>query len=379
MHLIPTLHECQIIKNGHFTLKSGIETTLYCDFKGGIQYPLLMADLSAALAKILRPHFAVSGVPMGGQIYATTVSQLTKRPLMLIRDQQKTYGTKQQIEGYQHQVILIEDVITSGYSVLQTIELLKNLNIKVVQIVALLDRQVGGVEKIINLGYRVDCVYTLTDLQAGYNVTELGQKLLEIKRKKNTRLIASLDVDDVEEIYQYIEIMGPHVCAIKLHSFLYPTLDTDKILDLKQKHEFMIIDDQKLADIPYISLKLVNKVIHFADLVTVHGLVGQELLDAISSKIGILMVYDMTVSGNLFDENYKSKVGNLKLKSVVGMISPKRVKGYLTFTTGISNIEISDSMGQRYQTVRGVDADFLIVGRSLYESRNIGETIKEYK
>jgi uridine monophosphate synthetase len=85
----------------------------------------------------------------------------------MCRKEAKDYGTKKQIEGiYQsgQDCLIIEDVITTGDSVLQIAELLKNQGLQVKNIVVLVDRQQGGKEALMAAGYQLHSIYTLDEI-----------------------------------------------------------------------------------------------------------------------------------------------------------------------------------------------------------------------
>jgi len=165
--LIKQLKQHNLVKTGDFVLKSGIRSNLYFDFKGLINHPKLVNALCEELSQLITNQSAVcvAGVPLGGIPYATMVSHITNLPQVLIREEPKTYGLQQQIEGYVSgtKIILVEDVITTGQSVINTINILKANHIDIAQIICILDRAQGGVDKIIELGYDVSCLYKASD------------------------------------------------------------------------------------------------------------------------------------------------------------------------------------------------------------------------
>lgn len=87
-------------------------------------------------------------------------------PAVLIREKVKDYGTKKAIEGdfdIDCPIVLIEDVITTGSSVCEIIEILESQNIKIAQILTILDREQNGIERIQSLGYHVQSLFTLSE------------------------------------------------------------------------------------------------------------------------------------------------------------------------------------------------------------------------
>lgn len=168
MELVKCLREVNLIKTGKFILKSGMESNLYFDFKGIISYPKLLLDISHKLSELIDDDkkFCIAGVPIGGLSYAVMVSQIKNLPMIIIRQEKKNYGTCQQIEGntFNYDVILLEDVITTGESVLGSIDILESNNIKIRKIICILDRECGGVERISKKGYEVVSCFKINDI-----------------------------------------------------------------------------------------------------------------------------------------------------------------------------------------------------------------------
>ncbi len=153
-----------LIQHGDFILKSGKRTNIYINLKDIISYPTLLNDIGTQLSLLALP-FPLCAVPLGGIPFTLILGQLLTRPCMIIRDDIKTYGMKKQIEGVIHkEVVLIEDVVTTGQSVLKVIQLLSSYDIVVKQILVVLDREEGGVSMLRHLGYQVDCLYQLSQL-----------------------------------------------------------------------------------------------------------------------------------------------------------------------------------------------------------------------
>ena len=87
--------------------------------------------------------------------------------MLLKRKEIKDYGTRKIIEGDYHKndtCIIIEDVITTGSSVIDTINILEENGIKVTNIVSLIDRQQGGVELLKDKGYSVEAIISLQEI-----------------------------------------------------------------------------------------------------------------------------------------------------------------------------------------------------------------------
>jgi len=394
MHLISQLKKHNIIKTGIFTLKSGETSNIYFDFKSVISYPNLMANISYELSKLVSTIGMLCGVPQGGIPYACNISQINNMPMILLRDEKKEYGTQKQVEGelFDKKVILIEDVITTGASVLNAIGLLEKNGLKVKQVICILDREAGGVNILKDSGYRVSSLLTMTDclkyvepIQTIKIKNQITKKLFNLINMKKTNLVVSLDMDNTETLFSILDLIGDHICAVKIHFDVFISLHEDflaKLNEIKLKKNFMVIEDRKFADIPFISLKQLDFVQEFADIVTVHGICGESLIKEMNKRnVGLLPVHMMSVEGNLIDSTYSNKMLDIckRYNNVVGFVSQKKIDNYLTFSPGIKLNKGTDNMGQKYNSVVDSDADIFIVGRGIYESANVLEETVAYK
>jgi orotate phosphoribosyltransferase len=119
---------------------------------------------------------AVGGMTMGADplISATSVvSHLTGRPLagLIVRKAVKDHGTGRYIEGLANvkagdKVAMLEDVVSTGGSVLQACERMRDAGLEVASICCVLDRGEGGREKLLEAGYRVRAIFTRPELVA---------------------------------------------------------------------------------------------------------------------------------------------------------------------------------------------------------------------
>lgn len=107
----------------------------------------------------------ICGVPYTALPIATLLSVQTKKSMLMRRKEVKAYGTKKSIEGHYKtgQVCLIvEDVVTSGSSVLETVKDLCSEGLVVSDAVVILDREQGGYQNCEKNNVRVKSLYTIS-------------------------------------------------------------------------------------------------------------------------------------------------------------------------------------------------------------------------
>lgn len=391
MDLIHQLKCCNIIKVGNFTLKSGLKSNLYFDFKGLISYPKLISQISYELSKMITKNYVICGVPLGGIPYAVSVSQILNYPMILLRDEKKDYGMCQQIEGnvFNKEVVLIEDVITTGGSVLGAIDILEKNGISVKQIVCILNRDAGGVELLLSKGYDVKWLFKMCDIVDHKTImnelvikNDVGNKLMNVIKNKKTNLVLSLDVCDVSRFVDILNSVCDYVCAVKVHCDIFSDDKIRSVLYEFKKKDLLIIEDRKFADIGSICTKQLDVIKEHADIVTVHGICGYPMIKELDKYgVGLLLIHMMSVEDCLIDTIYECKVVDMgmKCKNIIGFVSQKKVDGFLTFSPGVKLKDGVDNMGQKYKSIDKCNADIFIVGRGIYECDDIVGTTITYR
>jgi len=171
--LIHRLYELGAIKFGSFTLKSGDISPFYIDLRLTISSPKLLVTLAECMYAAARkfPFDLVCGVPYTALPFATAISIQHSIPMIMRRKEKKEYGTAQEIEGiYQadQKCLIVEDVITTGESIFETISPLQKEGLIVEDIVVLVDREQGGRKLIESKGFRVHPICTVSEI-----ITEL--------------------------------------------------------------------------------------------------------------------------------------------------------------------------------------------------------------
>ncbi len=168
-NLILSLFKIGAVRFGTFTLKSGIESPVYLDLRRTVSFPDLLIAIAEALYEQMHPlHFdLICGVPYTALPFATAISVRHQCPMMLLRKERKAYGTGQLLEGvFQkgQRCLLIEDVVTSGSSLLASAEAIRQEGLLVEEAVVFIDRCQGGIKTLKKQGLRTYPVLTLPEM-----------------------------------------------------------------------------------------------------------------------------------------------------------------------------------------------------------------------
>lgn len=159
--LIDLLKENEVFKEGHFILSSGKESDYYIDMKKAITEP----DILSTVAKLITQKIAddnidkVAGPALGAVPIATAISLESNIPLLMIRKEKKSYGTSKLIEGELNEgdeVIVVEDVTTTGGSLIRAIKAVQASGGNVKRAFVIVDRLEGAVEAFENEGIKLE-------------------------------------------------------------------------------------------------------------------------------------------------------------------------------------------------------------------------------
>ncbi len=167
--LILALHAAGCVQFGDFTLASGRRSPIYLDLRRMASDPTLLRQAANAYAALLAPLRCdrLAAVPYAALPIGTAVALATDKPLIYPRKEVKSYGTAQLIEGIYaagERVVVIEDLVTSGGSVLKAIAALEAAGLDLVDVVVLIDREQGGAQALAAAGYRLHAALTLSQI-----------------------------------------------------------------------------------------------------------------------------------------------------------------------------------------------------------------------
>ncbi|MDK2831670.1 MAG: orotate phosphoribosyltransferase [Methanolobus sp.] len=167
--LIDALKACGAVKFGDFTLASGKKSSYYIDIKKASTDPKTLKIIAKEAGKVIKDMNldAVGGVVLGGVPLATAVSMETDLPLILIRKSEKEYGTGGRFVGdFQEgsKILLLEDVTTSGGSVMDAIVAIREAGAVVDSVITVVDRESGAEKSLSDIGVKLVPLVRASDL-----------------------------------------------------------------------------------------------------------------------------------------------------------------------------------------------------------------------
>lgn len=156
---------------GDFTLRSGRKSNYYLDKYLFETQPDILKALGKMFAGYVEDSTTlIAGAELGGVSLAAATSMASGKPFVIIRNARKDYGTSKPFEGKLSdgdQVLLVEDIATTGGQVLEAARLISQIGAKVERIVAVIDRQEGARENIEKAGLVFESLFTKADLGIG--------------------------------------------------------------------------------------------------------------------------------------------------------------------------------------------------------------------
>ncbi|GLV34953.1 rudimentary-like [Carabus blaptoides fortunei] len=376
-----------------------------------------LADLLIEHLGSVKDYKLLCGVPYTALPIATVMSVKTGVSMVMRRKEAKDYGTRKMIEGKFAEgdsCLIVEDVVTSGGSILETVNDLKNVGLSATDAIVVLNRQQGGenilkingvtmhslltISQLLEYLFEAKCIDQtivdkvknyLTDTQienntikipkynrlkmafsarAEYSKNAIGKKLFQIMSDKKTNLCIAADLTSSTKLLTLAEQIGSHICILKTHIDMiedYSKTFVEKLRNIAKAHNFLIMEDRKFADIgktvSWQFSKGVYNISSWADLITAHALPGKGLIQAINEsegkERGIFLLAEMSSTGNLCTESYSAssiKLAQEYPESVAGIVcqSPKFVEipHLIQLTPGIQLDNVGDNLGQQYNS-----------------------------
>lgn len=228
-----------------------------------------------------------------------------------------------------------------------------------------------------------------------------AQKLFALMDKKKSNLAASIDVTTKDQLLKLADEVGSEICVLKTHIDIVEDFNEDLIKELtalSKKHDFLIFEDRKFADIGNtIKLQYEKGIYHiarWASITNMHPLMGADAILGLKNVglplgNGLLLLAELSAKGNLITNDYKNaavKMAKDHCDFVIGFISQHKLTddaALIHMTPGIHLSTQGDALGQNYttpsQAIIHNGSDIIIVGRGIYQAQYPKQAAKQYR
>ena len=169
--LILELFDIGCLLFGEYVQASGATFSYYIDLRKIISNPHIFNQVLDAYGDIVKTleFDRIAGIPYGALPTATGLALNLQRPMIFPRKEVKAHGTRRLIEGNFHPgetVVVIDDILISGKSVMEGADKLKSAGLKIEDIVVFIDHEGGAKERLADNGYRAHSVLSISDITA---------------------------------------------------------------------------------------------------------------------------------------------------------------------------------------------------------------------
>lgn len=159
-----------VLKEGNFTLASGKQSNYYIDIKGALLNPVFMTSMSRMCVRVILQHpvDAIASIELGSVPLMGCLVKEMSLPGLVVRKKKKEHGTEKRIEGNIkgiRDVVLLEDVVTTGNSTLNAVYALLANGLTVRKVITIFDRLDNDLKSKLNTaGIDYHPLYTSKDL-----------------------------------------------------------------------------------------------------------------------------------------------------------------------------------------------------------------------
>ncbi len=184
--LILRLYDLGCIQFGEYVQASGAVFPYYVDLRTIISNPQVFDAVINSYAEILETlHFdRIAGIPYGSLPTATGLSLKLNHPMIFPRKEVKAHGTRRLVEGQfepGETVVVVDDILITGRSVIEGAEKLKSVGLEVQDIVVFIDHDSQGGDRLQQAGYHFHSVLSLHEIaETLYHSGRLSQDQLDV-------------------------------------------------------------------------------------------------------------------------------------------------------------------------------------------------------
>jgi orotidine 5'-phosphate decarboxylase subfamily 1 len=217
-------------------------------------------------------------------------------------------------------------------------------------------------------------------------------QLFKVMENKRSNLTVAADTVSTKKLLHLADILGPCICALKTHIDILTDFSNEAIeqlVQLAQKHQFLIFEDRKFADIGNTVKQQyrdgIYKIASWSHLTNAHIVPGPGIIEGLKEVglplgRGLLLLAQMSSQGSLATGNYTEaavKMAEMHSDFVIGFISQQKLVDdprFIHMTPGVNLSKAGDPLGQNYHTPEIVigknESDVIIVGRGILEAQD---------
>lgn len=233
--------------------------------------------------------------------------------------------------------------------------------------------------------------------RAELTTNPVARRLFNIMETKQTNLVVAADVADLAYLTYLANMVGPEICALKVHADIVEDFDlpfTQTLQEIAKMHDFLIIEDRKFADIGDVVKKQYTGGVHhiadWADAVIAHAISGPDIIKAleqasVDKQRGMFLIAELSSSGNLTklpgyaDAVIKMAEENPFVIGLIAQTASSTKRSLIKCTPGVNLTQTGDALGQNYNSpehvIKNGGSDVIIVGRGIYEAKTTQELL----
>ena len=146
----------------------------------------------------------------------------------------------------------------------------------------------------------------------------MGRRVLETMVRKRSNLAVAADVEKADDVLKLADAIGPYICCLKTHCDIHTDWNTDardghgaRLVELSKKHDFVIFEDRKFADIGNTVVMQyrdgLHRIAEWSDVTNAHLVPGPGIIQGLKSAgggKGCLLLAEMSSQGTLAKGTY---------------------------------------------------------------------------